>query len=274
MRKSKHCVEYAVRRSICTAREYAFHILRLKSFTEEEIEASFNFLRKTTAGGDKILLGNAIRQAAYDYQHNLSPETVRDIVQLFPSNKQSSSELINLREYKKIVETLGEKLDPRVYNIGACFLMTGASVGIIIPCMPLLVAQLGIPASEFGLVISAFGLSKLMGNIPSGYLVERYGRKPLMIAGLGVCGVGLGALGLATLPGFGTPWLIACRFVSGLGVSAFIAGGSMYMSGDTLLWFCFDGGLCVIVFIATYISVSAFFSSLQILAPHSTALAL
>jgi MFS family permease len=68
-------------------------------------------------------------------------------------------------------------------------------VGIIIPCMPLLVSQLSIPASEFGLVISAFGLSKLIGNIPSGYFVEKYGRKPSMVVGLGMCGVGLGALG-------------------------------------------------------------------------------
>jgi hypothetical protein len=60
--------------------------------------------------------------------------------------------------------------------------------------------------------------------------------------------------GLALLPGFGTPWLIACRyhlsqtvitivahtshmyccnsarFVSGLGVSGFVAGGYMFMS--------------------------------------------
>jgi MFS family permease len=61
--------------------------------------------------------------------------------------------------------------------------------------MPLLVAQLNVPATEFGLVISAFGLSKLLGNIPSGYLVERYGRKPVLVAGLGMCGVGLGAIG-------------------------------------------------------------------------------
>lgn len=68
-------------------------------------------------------------------------------------------------------------------------------MGIIIPCMPLLVSQLSIPPSEFGLVVSAFGLSKLLGNIPSGYFVEKYGRKPSMVAGLGMCGVGLGAIG-------------------------------------------------------------------------------
>lgn len=72
---------------------------------------------------------------------------------------------------------------------------TGTSVGIIIPCMPLLVSQLHIPPSEFGLVISAFGLSKLIGNIPSGYFVEKYGRKPIIMAGLGMCGVGLGSIG-------------------------------------------------------------------------------
>jgi len=71
----------------------------------------------------------------------------------------------------------------------------GTSVGIIIPCMPLLVSQLHIPPSEFGLVISAFGLSKLIGNIPSGYFVEKYGRKPIIMAGLGMCGVGLGSIG-------------------------------------------------------------------------------
>lgn len=65
--------------------------------------------------------------------------------------------------------------------------------------MPLLVSQLHIPASEFGLVISAFGLSKLIGNIPSGYFVEKYGRKPIIMAGLGMCGVGLGSIGACLL---------------------------------------------------------------------------
>ena len=68
-------------------------------------------------------------------------------------------------------------------------------MGILIPCMPLLVSQLNIPPSEFGLVVSAFGLSKLIGNIPSGYFVEKYGRKPSMMVGLGMCGVGLGSIG-------------------------------------------------------------------------------
>jgi MFS family permease len=83
-------------------------------------------------------------------------------------------------------------------------------VGIIIPCMPLLVSQLSIPASEFGLVISAFGLSKLIGNIPSGYFVEKYGRKPSMVVGLGMCGVGLGALGEWLCETVLVSWSVRC----------------------------------------------------------------
>jgi MFS family permease len=74
------------------------------------------------------------------------------------------------------------------------------------------------------LVISAFGLSKLIGNIPSGYLVEKYGRKAMLVSGLAMCGVGIGSIGLTLMPDFGTPWLVGCRFASGLGVSAFVAG--------------------------------------------------
>jgi MFS family permease len=61
-----------------------------------------------------------------------------------------------------------------------------------------------IPSYEFGLVNSAFGLSKLLGNIPSGYLVEEYGRKPVMIAGMGLCAVGMGSIGLSLIPGMNT----------------------------------------------------------------------
>ena len=36
-----------------------------------------------------------------------------------------------------------------------------------IACRPILVQELGISTSEFGLVIAAFGASKLLGNIPA-----------------------------------------------------------------------------------------------------------
>jgi predicted MFS family arabinose efflux permease len=47
--------------------------------------------------------------------------------------------------------------------------------------MPLLVRELDISPASFGAIVSAFGLAKLMGNIPAGSMVQRLGRKPVMV---------------------------------------------------------------------------------------------
>lgn len=96
--------------------------------------------------------------------------------------------------------------------------------------MPLLVQALNITPSEFGYVVSAFGVSKLLGNIPSSYYVNVYGRKPIMIGGLAACSVGLGGLSLALSPIGGLPLMICCRFITGLGVSSFMSGAMLYMT--------------------------------------------
>jgi len=94
----------------------------------------------------------------------------------------------------------------------------------------LLISQLHISATSFGAVISIFGLSKMLGNIPAAYCVERYGRKPTMIAGILLCGLTNGAVSLVFFPAFGVPWMIFCRFLGGFGVSGFMSGGQMILS--------------------------------------------
>lgn len=74
--------------------------------------------------------------------------------------------------YRTCIIALGERLDPRVWGIGLSFLFAGTSVGIIIPCMPLLVSALDIPPMEFGLVIS-LRIVKTARKHPS----RIYGRK-------------------------------------------------------------------------------------------------
>lgn len=90
--------------------------------------------------------------------------------------------------------------------------------------MPLLASQLALSSTDFGLVISSFGLSKLLGNIPSSYYVDKYGRKSTMIGGLLLCSIGLGGISLISTEwgSLALPYLCACRLVSGLGVSGFI----------------------------------------------------
>ncbi len=137
---------------------------------------------------------------------------------------------IHFSQFDRFVRSVGEQLDPRVRPMALCFGLTGTSVGIVLPCMPLLIQQLGISPQQYGLIVASFGVSKLLGNIPVGYLVERVGRKPAIVLGLGLCSAGLGGVGLATVPGFGAAWLIVCRFISGIGVSSFLGGASIYIS--------------------------------------------
>jgi len=143
-----------------------------------------------------------------------------------------SPPVISLEKYRSSLHALGQKLDERVWALTGSFLLTGTSIGIIIPCMPILVQQLNISHSNFGLVISAFGLAKLLGNIPAAYYVDKYGRKKAIIYGLGLCSLGIGGYSLLALPFVSDPlsFMVACRMLTGLGVSAFTAGAFMMMA--------------------------------------------
>ena len=115
-------------------------------------------------------------------------------------------------------------LDPRVYTLATSMCIVGTSVGVVIPVMPLLVHELAISTSQFGLVVAAFGASKLIGNIPAAYLVERYGRRPCLIYSL--LGIGTAMGGICFVHSF--VGLAGARFATGLGVSLYIAASTMY----------------------------------------------
>lgn len=46
-------------------------------------------------------------------------------------------------------------------------LIAGTAVGVVLPVMPLLVHELGITQAQFGMVVSSFGLAKLIANVPA-----------------------------------------------------------------------------------------------------------
>lgn len=90
-----------------------------------------------------------------------------------------------------------------------------ASIGLIIPVLPLLVGSFtGSQADQafwFGVVLFAFGVASFFGSPILGALSDAYGRRPVLL--LGFCGLGLTffATGLST-----AIWmLIAVRLVGG-----------------------------------------------------------
>lgn len=108
--------------------------------------------------------------------------------------------------------------------------MAGISIGIMVPCMPMLVKQLDISPSQFGVVVSAFGLAKLVSNIPAGYLVDVKGRKPMVVWGMGLIGMSIAGAGCTLFPGFGVPWLLFCRLNTGMYLAGISAGAQMYIT--------------------------------------------
>ena len=92
--------------------------------------------------------------------------------------------------------------------------------------MPFIVQELEISSSEFGLVVSAFGLAKMLGNVPSAIGVERHGRKPYMTYSLGLISLGVAGIGFAS----SFEELYVCRLLTGLGVAALSTGGTLMMT--------------------------------------------
>ena len=141
------------------------------------------------------------------------------------------SGLLPFGEFKEKITALAERRDPRIWPIAASMLLSGTAVGVVLPVMPMLVHHLGLSQAcnpialllatyyalatthypvptthhlrltvrsslrttqaEYGYVVAAFGLAKLVGNVPAATLVDRHGRRALLASGLAVVGCGM-----------------------------------------------------------------------------------
>lgn len=98
--------------------------------------------------------------------------------------------------------------------------------GALLPYIPLLARDLGATLAIAGLVAAMGTIGELVGNLPGGALVARFGERAMMIyAGL----FALAALGFAY---FSTQWwqLAICIFVTGLGTAVFSLARHAFMT--------------------------------------------
>ncbi len=115
------------------------------------------------------------------------------------------------------------------------------SMGIVTPVLPLYAQAFGVGAALVGMVVSAFGLARLLVNLPAGQMSERVGQRNLIIAGTLLTTLGIFLCGLSR----SFPELIVYRFISGLGAGTFTTAGMVMISNISTSQ---DRGRCMSMF--------------------------
>jgi MFS transporter, DHA1 family, multidrug resistance protein len=75
-----------------------------------------------------------------------------------------------------------------------------AGAGLVLPVLPLFARSFGVGYGAVGLLVSAFGLARLVFDLVAGPIVDRLGERVTAVLGLAVTGLGSAMTGLA--PGF------------------------------------------------------------------------
>lgn len=85
------------------------------------------------------------------------------------------------------------------------------------PLFPLIQGELGLSYTALGFLMTLLAITSGLGQVVAGFLVDRFGARILLVSGLALMGIGMGAIGF--MPSY---WaMAACVVVSGLGNCVF-----------------------------------------------------
>lgn len=91
------------------------------------------------------------------------------------------------------------------------FFVVGFLVSVLAPKWHLTFGQTSI-------MLMSAGIGAMLGAVASGFLADRFGRKPMAVAGVLICGLSSGAI--AFIPEDGWIWFATLRFFVGFGLAA------------------------------------------------------
>ncbi len=167
----------------------------------------------------------------------------------------------------------------RSWSIAAIAFVGGVGGGVVFPILPVLGIDLGIPAIMVGLILSANRLTRLGFNPVTGSLIDRFGARWPVAAGLAVEALGTLAFSIALSSRDPAAWFLAGRIVWGMGSSLLLVGtmaavltiapmerrGSMVARVRTAISLGIPAGLLIGGLIADRFSANAAFITATIL---------
>ncbi|MCG6122622.1 MAG: MFS transporter [Microvirga sp.] len=109
----------------------------------------------------------------------------------------------------------------RIAQIGpilALIVLVMAGNGMVVPMMSLYALQFNVSGALVGMMVTLFGVGRLVANIPAGMASERWGRRPFMCLGPAI--IVVGAFGAALADEFAP--LLFWRFVQGVGSGVYM----------------------------------------------------
>ena len=104
--------------------------------------------------------------------------------------------------------------------IGVSFIDTMAQLPVLSP----FTASLGAGATMIGVVLAAYSLANMLGNLGAGAIIDRLGRKTGIVGGMAVAGMAVALYAVVLTPG----QLIGLRIVHGLGGAVLVPAAFAY----------------------------------------------
>ncbi len=102
-------------------------------------------------------------------------------------------------------------------------------ISIISPVLPQYALSFSIPVALVGWAVSAFALSRMVMDIPAGFVADRFGRKRNMVFGLVLIILSSIAGGTA----INYAWLISARIVEGIGSALYVTSATTWVAQVT-----------------------------------------
>ncbi|KNC76399.1 hypothetical protein SARC_11098 [Sphaeroforma arctica JP610] len=127
---------------------------------------------------------------------------------------------------KARAEAASDRVDSRVWPIATGTALMGIAIGVVLPVLPGLTRELGLNSTQFGMVISILGLTRLFCNIPLASIGNRMGRKSLLVAGPVLCSISMFMHGHS----YSFEQLMFWRFVQGAGSAMMMMGAQLHLA--------------------------------------------